>query len=59
MTMTQLSQLFYDLGCTEAYNMDGGQTAVMVYLDALKNIPYKGGRKTSDIVFIAETNQRN
>ena len=59
MTMTQLSQLFYDLGCTEAYNMDGGQTAVMVYLDALKNIPYNGGRKTSDIVFIAESNQRN
>ncbi len=54
LTLEALSQVFYDLGCTVAYNLDGGQTAVMAFMGAETNIPYEGGRKTSDILYIAE-----
>lgn len=54
MTLKELSQLFYDLGCTAAYNLDGGQTAMMVFENALVNQPYKGGRQSSDIIYISK-----
>lgn len=54
MTMQQLSQLFEDLGCMAAYNLDGGQTAVMASKQGLVNRPFDGGRTTSDIVYIGE-----
>ena len=54
MTLQQLSQLFYRLGCAAAYNLDGGQSSEMVFLDGFVNQPYKGGRSVSDIVFIAD-----
>ena len=54
LNMTQLSQLFYDLGCKAAYNLDGGQSAVMTFMDRIANQPYHNGRRISDIVYIAE-----
>ena len=54
MTTTELSQLFYDLGCTAAYNLDGGQSSEMVFQGSFVNQPYNGGRSTSDIVYIAD-----
>ena len=54
MTLQSLSQLFYDLGCTAAYNLDGGQTAMMAFADQLVNQPYNGGRQSSDIIYIAD-----
>ena len=54
MTLTELSGLFHDLGCKTAYNLDGGQSAVMVFLDAWVNRPYRDGRKVSDIIYIGE-----
>lgn len=59
MTLKALSQLFYDLGCVDAYNLDGGQTAVMAFDGKLASHPYEGGRKTSDILYIAETEGEN
>lgn len=54
MTLQELSDLFFDLGCKVAYNLDGGQSAVMTFLDSVANQPYKDGRKISDIVYITE-----
>lgn len=54
MTLMELSRLFYDLGCKTAYNLDGGQTAMMSFKGELVNQPYKGGRQSSDIIYIAE-----
>jgi exopolysaccharide biosynthesis protein len=54
MTMKQLSQLFYDLGCKVAYNLDGGQSALLTFKDKVVNSPYNGGRNISDIVYIAD-----
>ena len=53
-TLPALSQLFYDLGCTAAYNLDGGNSSVMVWQDEVINSPSGGGRESSDAVLIAE-----
>ena len=54
MRIEELAKLFQDLGCTEAYNLDGGQSAVMAYDGELANQPTGGGRSISDILYIGE-----
>lgn len=54
MTLRQLSETMEDLGCQVAYNLDGGQTSTMTFGDEIANQPYKGGRLTSDIIFITD-----
>ena len=53
-TLPRLSRLFYDLGCTAAYNLDGGNSSVMVWGDEVINNPSGGGRESSDALLIAE-----
>lgn len=53
-TLTELSQVYASLGCKAAYNLDGGQTAVMTFGDREYSRPYNGGRPVSDIVYIGE-----
>ena len=48
-----LSEFFLDLGCTAAYNLDGGRTAVMATQDGLVSIPIEPQRPVSDILYIA------
>ncbi len=52
--MEQLSQLFYDLGCKVAFNLDGGQTSVMAFMGKIANKPFRGGRAVSDILYIVD-----
>lgn len=52
MTLTELSSLFEDLGCTAAYNMDGGKSSSMTFDDIEVNQPCDGGREVSDCIFI-------
>ena len=54
MTLKQLSALMQQLGCARAYNMDGGNTSVMVVGNRVVNHPSGGGRKTSDIISIVD-----
>lgn len=54
MTLQELSGLFYELGCQAAYNLDGGESAVMTFLGKVVNKPYKDGRKISDIIYVAD-----
>ena len=51
MTLEQLSELMLHLGCKEAYNLDGGQTAMMLFSGQPVNRPYRGGRRVSDIIY--------
>ncbi|MEG1883542.1 MAG: phosphodiester glycosidase family protein [Clostridia bacterium] len=51
MSVVQLSNLFVELGCKDAYNLDGGQTAAMIYDGAVISKPYKDGRIISDIIY--------
>ena len=51
LTMQELSQAMLDLGCVDAYNLDGGQSSMMVFQGEIVGQPYKGGREISDIVY--------
>ena len=55
-TFPELAQIMVNEGCTVAYNLDGGRSAVMTYAQngkqAVVNKPYKNGRGISDIVYI-------
>lgn len=53
-TLQEFSQIFYNLGCEVAYNMDGGKSAVMVFMSEVVNQPASGGREISDIVYITD-----
>lgn len=53
--LAELSHLFESLGCTLAYNFDGGKSAVMVWDgDTTVNQPAGGGRNVTDILYIAK-----
>ncbi len=53
-TLPDLSSLFHDLGCTAAYNLDGGNSSIMVWNNEIINDPSGGGRESSDALLIAE-----
>lgn len=55
MTIQDLAKLFEELGCTLAYNLDGGRSAVMTFGQKFYNRPYLNGRDLGDILYIAET----
>ena len=52
-TMSELAAIMADEGCTTAYNLDGGCSAMMVYEGELVNIPDRG-REISDIIYIGK-----
>lgn len=55
LTLTQTSALMEQLGCVRAYNMDGGNTSIMVAANGETiNHPSGGGRPTSDIIAIVD-----
>ena len=52
--MVKLSALMEKLGCTAAYNLDGGQTSLLARYDALWNRPSGGGKSTSDFIMVVD-----
>jgi exopolysaccharide biosynthesis protein len=56
MDLKQLSRFMASLGCAAAYNLDGGNSSVMVWNNAVINTPSGGGRESSDALLIAEVN---
>ncbi|MBQ5771243.1 MAG: phosphodiester glycosidase family protein [Clostridia bacterium] len=54
LSLAALSNLMYSLGCKVAYNLDGGETAQMVFDDRTQNVLLNNGRKCSDFVMITE-----
>ena len=54
MRIPQLAQVFADLGCTAAYNLDGGGTAVMLFNGEIISRQSNGGRELGDILLITE-----
>lgn len=53
--LTQLAEIFEELGCTVAYNLDGGASAVMVYDHKVVNARSNGGRDVGDILYITDS----
>ena len=54
MGFADMAKLFEKMGCRAAYNLDGGKSAVMAFMDKVYDHPDEGGRKVSDIVYIGE-----
>ena len=53
LTLLELGELAYELGCAAAYNLDGGQSAQIYWQDGIYNHPTGGGRSISDIIYFA------
>lgn len=53
-TLTAFAQIFKDLGCTDAYNIDGGGSSTMYFMNRVVNNPLGKNKErgTSDILFI-------
>ena len=54
MKIPELAQVFADLGCTAAYNLDGGGTAVMLFGGETYSRQSNGGRDLGDMLVITE-----
>ena len=50
----EFAELFEELGCVRAYNMDGGDSSVMTFNDSIYSRPSGGGRSLGDILFICD-----
>ena len=56
MTLSELAKLMESLGCKIAFNLDGGESAVLYWNGAVYNSPYNGGRRISDIIYLRTEN---
>ncbi|MEZ4641336.1 MAG: phosphodiester glycosidase family protein [Chloroflexota bacterium] len=56
LSLLELAEIMKELGCTEAYNLDGGGSSTMVFNGRVINNPTDGRsfgeRKVSDIIYI-------
>jgi len=53
MDMRQLAELFESLGCTSAYNLDGGRSVGFAWMGERISSDY--GRSIPDIIYVADT----
>ena len=54
MTLKQTAAFMESLGCAAAYNLDGGQSALMWFNGQVISSPYNGGRSVGDIVYLID-----
>lgn len=53
-TIEQTSQLMEEIGVTQAYNLDGGQSAQLVFLGESISNPYNNGRRVGDAIVVID-----
>ena len=58
MRIPELAQVFKDLGCPVAYNLDGGGTAIMVFDGKVHSRQSNGGRDLGDMLVITESSYK-
>jgi exopolysaccharide biosynthesis protein len=53
-TLSEFAQIFKDLGCTTAYNLDGGGSSAMYFMGEVVNNPLGDGKERgiSDILYV-------
>ena len=54
MFLDEMAQVFEDLGCKAAYNLDGGHCSFMTMKNQVANHPYKPEHEVEDGIFITE-----
>ena len=59
MFLEELAQLFEDLGCRKAYNLDGGHCSFMTLQDKIADHPYKPEHEVADGIFILDGTKNN
>lgn len=52
--LENLALFMEGLGCKSAYNLDGGQSSMLVYNGEIYSSPYHGGRNVGDVVLIKD-----
>lgn len=52
-TMEQLANIMSDLGCQQAYNLDGGNSATLVFHNDVYSVKGNEERSVSDIIYFA------
>ena len=52
--MDGFARIFSELGCVSAYNMDGGDSTIMMFNGSRYNTPSHGGRNLGDMLYITE-----
>lgn len=53
-TSYNLALIMKELGCVQAYNLDGGQSSTLIFHDEMFNMSSNGGERTlSDIIYFA------
>lgn len=58
MTLEEMSKLFENMGCTAAYNLDGGHMTFMSFGKNLVNHSYKPDKRITDCLYICEPKQK-
>ena len=56
-TLSEMSDMFEELGCKSAYNLDGGKSSAMTFNNGIVNQPVDGGRTVSDCLTIQEVDK--
>ncbi len=59
MKLKDLAAFMESLGCKVAYNLDGGQSAMMWFNGAVISNPYHGGRNIGDIVYLTDSSSNS
>lgn len=54
LTIKQCAAMCAQAGMKQAFNLDGGQTSVLAKAGQVYGVPYKGGRKVSDVLMIVD-----
>lgn len=54
MQLPELAAVFENLGCTAAYNLDGGHTTFLTLRGTVVNRPYKPTKTITDCIYIRE-----
>ena len=50
----KLAEVMYELGCTQAFNLDGGNSAELVFGDQIyRGMPNGSERDITDIIYFA------
>ena len=55
MNLSDLAAFMEDLGCSAAYNLDGGQSSALWFNGKIISTPYNNGRRVGDAVIITDT----
>ena len=58
LSMSDLAEILLEEGCVVGYNLDGGQSSIMIFEDTVVNRPYKNGRDITNMLIFVDSSVR-